>query len=541
MEGRRETGEQPVRANQRVSLDWTTIKWDQIKHHVGRIQRQIFCATRAGDFFKVSRIQKLLAKSLPARLWAVKLVTEINSGRATPGIDGKCYSTPKEKIALAESLKLANYKPDPVRVVYIPKPNGELRRLGIPTMRDRAMQALVLLGMDSEWEARFEPHSFGFRPGRSAIDAAAHIWNTLMHAKNRTPHPGWVFDADISKCFDCIDHEALMKKIGANPFSGIIKAWLKAGAVSVSGFEKSERGTPQGGVISPLLANIALDGMERLFGALSKTNKYQCPSRRKGMDKDVAVFRYADDFIILGPSRYVLTSYVIPKVRGFLATVGLTLKEAKTRIVNVSEGFEFLGFRFQRFFRRDGSIKEFSYYPSRERMDRFLVKLKEYLQHQRSSDIKETIIAMNRRIRGFCNYFKWSDAHDAFAYLSHRLWEMMGFWTRRRHSTRNWKWLRARYWKTSGNSKWVFTHNGVCLVSPYTLTTQWWKWPKVRIMASPYDPALSVYWQSRMKRGTSWARNWSESNDLISYRVWTGDTKQPGERREDDSNGDMVT
>ncbi len=500
MEGRRETELNFVRTNQLVQIDWNHVNWSKINHQVESIQQKIFRDAQIGNFREVKQHQKLLVRSFFARLWAVKLVTEVNSGRSTSGIDGRLYKTGKEKVDLVESLRLKNYKPNPVKVRWIPKASGGRCKLGIPTIRDRAMQALVLLAMDPEWEAKFEPHSFGFRPGRSAIDAISHIGNTLMHYKGRIHHPGWIFDADISKCFDNIDHDALLAKVDGSPFQRIIEAWLKSGAISQIGFERTEKGTPQGGVISPLLANIALDGLERQFGIYTRTGKYKAPSQRNGYDKDVAVFRYADDFIVLAPSREVLVNYVIPKVESFLSTVNLSLNEGKTRIVNVSDGFKFLGFVFQRFCHRNGFIKEFTYFPSRDRLDRFLVKLKNYIRFNWNVDVKDFIKGLNRRIRGFCNYFKWSNAHKAFAYLSHRIWELLWQWAKRWHPKRNRKWLRSHYWKIVGNNKWVFSCQGIHLVEPYTLTVQWWKWSKVRIHTSPYDQKAAEYWRNRQQR-----------------------------------------
>ena len=363
------------------------------------------------------------------------------------------------------------------------------------------MQALVVLAMNPEWEAKFEPHSFGFRPGRSAIDAISHISDTLRHRKGRVPHPGWIFDADISKCFDNIDHGAILDKISGNPFRGVIEAWLKSGSISRVGFERAKKGTPQGGVISPLLANIVLDGLERLFGIYTRTGNYKAPSVRAGRDKGVALFRYADDFIVLAPSRAVLIEHVIPKIKHFLSTIGLSLNEGKTRIVHISEGFTFLGFEFRRYYRRDGSIKEFSYFPARKRLDRFLSGLKDYIRLNWNVDVKMLIMGLNRRIRGFCNYYKWCNAWKAFSYLTFRIWEIMWRWAKKRHPRkRNHKWIVKRYWKSVGHSKWVFSCQGIHLIQPYTLYVQWWKRPKVRIFTSPYDPNAADYWRKRFSK-----------------------------------------
>jgi RNA-directed DNA polymerase len=428
----------------------------------------------------------------------VKIVTEINDGRYTPGIDGQIYKKGPEKVSLAESLRTKDYVPKPAKVVWIPKPGSkERRRLGIPTMRDRVMQMLILLAMNPEWESKFEPNSFGFRPGRSAIDAVHYIVGILRTYKGHKPHPGWILDADISKCFDNIDHDALLKRLETSPFLAIIKAWLKSGAVDRVGFKNTEKGTPQGGIISPLLANIALDGLERQFGIYTVNGKYLAPSQRRGYNKDVAVYRYADDFIVLAPSRELLETYVIPKVKAFLSSMGLDLNEAKTRTVNVAEGFSFLKFTFRRFYRKNGEIKCFTCTPNRERIDKFVSQLCEYAWKNSNSNVKELIMGLNRRIIGFCNYFKWSSAYRAFSYLSFRLWDFMWRWAKHKHYKRSAKWLHDRYWKTEGTSDWVFSFEGVSLVQPWRLTVQWWMWPRVRIHTSPYDPESSEYWKAR--------------------------------------------
>jgi len=352
MTGRRETDAKSARANQQHEVIWDQVDWTKIKACVEKMQQGIFQDTRDGKMWKVKQMQKLLVRSLPARLWAAHLVTEVNDGRSTPGVDGVVYRTADAKKNLVESLRFKGYKPLPALRGWIPKPDGTKRKLGLPTIKDRVMEMLVYMAMSPEWEARFEPHSFGFRPGRSPIDAVHYIFDSLLHRRGKTPHPGWVFDADITKCFDTISHEYLLKKIDGSPFRGIIKNWLKSGVISEVGFEMTEKGTPQGGVISPLLANITLHGMERMFGIYSRTNRYLSPRKRRGYNKHVLLFRYADDFIVLAPSKEILEFHVIPKVMAFLAEAGLNLNSTKTRVVNIAQGFEFLGFKFQRYFRR---------------------------------------------------------------------------------------------------------------------------------------------------------------------------------------------
>jgi RNA-directed DNA polymerase len=240
--------------------------------------------------------------------------------------------------------------------------------------------------------------------------------------------------------------------------------------------------------------------MELLFGAFTKTGKYVSPVNRKGINKQILFFRYADDFVVFAISKEVLESHVIPKITAFLAEIGLSLNLEKTRIVNISEGFEFLGFRFQRYFRKDGTIKELDFCPSRKRLDQFLEKTKEYIKLHWNKDVAEIIKGLNYKIVGFCNYFKWSKANRAFGYLSYRLWEQLWRWAMKRHPWRRRKWIRQRYWQSTERSNWTFTWQGKTLVQPYTRYEKgWWKRPKLRILASPFDPSLKDYWEKRRK------------------------------------------
>ncbi|MCF2138970.1 MAG: group II intron reverse transcriptase/maturase [Candidatus Lokiarchaeota archaeon] len=397
---------QPVQGSQHhqhADITWIFMNREAAKRGVKKLQQQIFQATRDKNFYTARRLKKLLFKSLNARFLAVLTVTS-NQGRYTPDVDGIIFKTPEEKWDLVEDLRnIKEYQPKPVRLVYIPKRNGKKRKLGIPTIKDRAMQMLVYITMIPEWEARFEPHSFGFRPGRSPIDAVHYIGGNFVPKKGKRPHPGWVLDADISACFDNINHSALLRKLRYEPQIGLIKRWLKAGSISKIGFSSTNKGTPQGGPISPLLANIALDGMERIFGIYNKYGRYVNPSQRRGSNKQLTVYRYADDFIVTALSKEILEDYALPKLKEFLESLSLSLNHAKTKIINVSEGFDFLGFHFHRFHRRDGSVKQFIYAPCRDRLDSFLRKLKIWLRKSQHLAVEEIITGLNRKIKGFCN------------------------------------------------------------------------------------------------------------------------------------------
>lgn len=267
---------------------WSQINWTRVEASVRQLQDRIYRAATHNEPKKVKNLQKLMVRSVSVKLKAIRRVTQENDGKHTPGVDGKICDSPAARLALLyESLRLQGYKPKPVRRVYIPKANGKQRPLGIPTVKDRVMQAIVKLALEPEWESRFEANSYGFRPGRSCMDAIEAIHTTLNHRSQ-----AWILDADISGGFDNINHEMLLKRLPV--FTTTIRRWLKAGVVELGQLKDVEAGTPQGGVISPLLANIALNGLERAFGAERGDGTLIPPARRKGQNQGISVIRYAD-------------------------------------------------------------------------------------------------------------------------------------------------------------------------------------------------------------------------------------------------------
>jgi RNA-directed DNA polymerase len=318
--------------------------WTAVEANVRHLQGRIYRAAAHEDHTQVQNLQKLMVRSMSAKLKAIRQVTQENSGKQTPGIDGVVCDTPQTRLALLQDgLSLKGYRPKPVKRCYIPKRSGGQRPLGIPTQKDRVMQALVKLALEPEWESRLEANSCGFRPGRRTMDAI-----TALHTcMNRQGASQWVLDADIKGCVDNIDQAALLKRLPV--FTTTIRRWLKAGVVERGRYINTETGTPQGGVASPLLANIALDGMERLFDGEDPKGNPQRPSWKTGQNKGISLIRYADDLVVVAPSRTVLAQHVLPTLARFLAEGGLHLSEAKTHIVHSTEGFNFLGFEIRRF------------------------------------------------------------------------------------------------------------------------------------------------------------------------------------------------
>lgn len=329
------------------TVEWNKLNWKKIQQSVFKLQKRIYKASLSGNTKEVRKLQKTMTRSWNAKLLATRQVTQDNTGKRTAGIDGVKSVAPNDRLELAQKLNLKQ-RPLPARRIYIPKPGkDEKRPLSIPAMRDRALQALVKLALEPEWEARFEPNSYGFRPGRSTHDAIATIYNSIKQKDK------FVLDADISKCFERIDHSYLIKKLGTYPtLARLIKSWLKAGWVFRGFREESTEGTPQGGVISPLLANVALHGMENRLKQFAESLPIKGLSKSSKRDS-LSFVRYADDFVVIHESQDVI-SRSKEIISDWLKEVGLELSEAKTRTSHTlspigenKAGFDFLGFNIR--------------------------------------------------------------------------------------------------------------------------------------------------------------------------------------------------
>ena len=476
----------------RWSMKWSDVDWAMTETAVRRIQERIFRAARAGDGARVANLQKLLARSRSAKLLAIRQATQRNAGRNTPGIDGVVCRTPRDRVALLESgLDLKGHKPQPVRRVYIPKANGKMRPLGIPTIRDRVMQAVVKLALEPEWETRFEANSHGFRPGRCAMDA---IEATFI-ALGQEGSSRWIFDADISGCFDAIAHQPLLAKLPT--FTRTIARWLKAGSIDMGAWHASETGTPQGGILSPLLANAALDGMERLFGCEDRDGNPVKAVTKRGMDKSVVLIRYADDFLVTAPSKEVLDRHARPKIEAFLAERGLVLNQEKTRIVSIDEGFDFLGFTARKF--HDGKLL---IRPEKAKVLAHLREIKAYLDAHKQIPAGAVVRTLTPVVRGWTMYYRHACAARSFSYADHRVWQMLWTWARRRHPTKSQRWVKVRYFRPTRSRVWNFADAAKpgSAMLPWYSDTKIIRHTKVRGRSSPLDPDARPYWEERRRR-----------------------------------------
>lgn len=383
------------------AVDWHSIDWAKCYREVRRLQARIVKAAQEGKHGKVKALQWMLTHSFSGKAIAVRRVTE-NQGKKTPGVDGITWSTPEAKSQAMLLLKRRGYQPMPLRRIYIPKSNGKMRPLGIPTMSDRAMQALYLLALEPVAETKADKRSFGFRPERSTADAIEQCFTTLSLKRS----PKWILEGDIKGCFDNISHDWLLANIPTD--RTILRKWLRAGYLENKQLFPTEAGTPQGGIISPTLANLTLDGLEAKLDAAFGKKRYANGKQTRLM---VNYVRYADDFIVTGRSKELLEQEVMPIVKEFMEQRGLTLSPEKTKITHIDEGFDFLGQNVRKYNGRL-LIK-----PSKANIKSFLEKVRLAIKGNKALDQIKMIKMLNPMIKGWANFHQHSVAKVVYGYV----------------------------------------------------------------------------------------------------------------------------
>ena len=479
-------------------LDWNQINWQQVQETVTRLQARIVKAQQEGKYGKVKSLTRILTHSFAAKALAVRKVTS-NKGSHTPGVDGIVWDNNERKAQAILELQQEGYRAKPLRRKYIPKAgSNKMRPLGIPTMKDRAMQAVYASALEPVEETTGDPNSYGFRPYRSCQDAIDHIGSILR----KTDRPQWVLEGDIKGCFDNISHDWMLKHIPME--TPILKKWLKCGYFENDKKFFNEAGTPQGGIISPILANMVLDGLQTLLYSKykgryhsSKDGKYHWTTPSPP-NRQVNFIRYADDFIVTCNSRQVIEEEIKPMIRNFLLERGLELSEEKTVITDIRDGFDFLGFNIR--LHKETLLVE----PSEKRVKRMRDRIGEIITSRQGSSAEKLIEALNPVIRGWCNYYRFVNSANTFNALRRWLWERLWDWARRRHKDKSKRWIRDRYFTNLKGQNWRFfakKEDGTMLYLTYPNDIKILRHRQIKTDKNPYDSHDRLYYEERRKWG----------------------------------------
>lgn len=478
-------------ASSQIDASWHAIEWRKVHQNVRRLQARIVKATQEKRWGKVKALQRLLTRSFSGKALAVKRVTE-NKGKRTAGVDGEKWNSPIDKQRAIERLRQHGYRAQPLRRIYIPKPNGKGRRpLSIPTMRDRAMQALYLLALDPIAETTGDPNSYGFRKNRSPADAIAQSYNALRRKGSAT----WILEADIRSYFDTISHEWLEANIPLE--KPILRQWLKAGYIENGRPQPTEAGVPQGGIISPVIANLVLDGLE------AELRRRFPISYRAGNRTTVRMVRFADDFIITGNSEQQLRDEVQPVVEAFLQERGVSLSQEKTRITHIETGFDFLGQNIRKY---NGKLL---IKPSTKSVKRLLDKVRATIKANNATRAGHLIVQLNPVIRGWAYYHRHVVSKQTFKRVDTEIFKALWQWAKRRHPRKRWTWIRQKYFSGSPYRQWHFNAllseekaepQRVWLLHAARIPIE--RHTKIRADANPYDPTWEPYFEQRIDRKT---------------------------------------
>ena len=468
---------------------WQSIKWGAVELAVKSLQNRIVKAVEAKKWRKVKALQAILRKSFAAKLLAIRRVTE-NSGQRTAGIDGQLWNTPETKYSAIGQLHTKGYKPQPVRRITIPKNNGKRRPLGIPTMKDRAMQALFLLGLDPVSETTADYNSYGFRPYRSCADAIARCFSVL--AKKEAPQ--WILEGDIKGCFDHISHEWMLQNIPMD--KTILAKWLKAGFVEKQKLYPTKEGTPQGSVISPVLANLVLDGLEMEIDRACQIKHWgkQNPKRRIN-PQHIHFIRYADDFVVTCDNKHSLETIIKPTIKRFLAARGLALSEEKTIITHIEDGFDFLGQNIRKY---EGKLL---IKPSKKNVKTFLDKIYVAIKERTAAPAIDVVQKLSPMIRGWAMYHRHIVAKQTYSKIDHAIWQKLWKWSVRRHKRKkNLHWVKDRYFIRHKGRDWTFfavNQNGdqETIYQASDIPIQ--RHAKIKGNANPYSKEWELYFEQR--------------------------------------------
>src|SRR5260221_4905944 len=489
---------------------WDGIPWYRTQCNVRRLQARIVKATQEKRWGKVKALQRLLSHWFSDKARAVRRVTE-TQGKKTSGVDKVLWDTPEKKAQAIRGLRQRGYHPQPLKRVYIPKSNGARRPISIPTMKDRAMQALYLLALQPVAETLADPHSYGFRPERCTADALVYC-HILFSQKNGAR---WVLEGDIKSCFDKISHEWLLAHIPME--MDILKEWLKAGYMEKNVLHATEEGTAQGGIISPAIANMALDG-------LSQHLLERFPRSKRGNSPKVNLARYADDVIVTGVSKELLEQEVKPFIEAFMKERGLTLSQEKTVITHIEDGFDFLGQHVRKY--QSGSVLTT---PAKKNVKAFVKKVRGIIENYRDRSDGQLIVKLNPVIRGWATYHRFGASSKTFNSVDNAIFKKLWWWARRRHPRKSATWVKQKYFTTEGTRNWVFTgevkgEDGsakrVHLRKAIDVKIQ--RHILIQGAANPFDPAWETYFEKRldvkMERNLTGKRRllslWKEQNGV---------------------------
>ena len=458
---------------------------EQHKERVKKLQMRMVKAVEQQRYNKVRALQWLLTHSYSAKVLAVHKVTT-NKGKKTPGVDGIVWKSPEQKEKAVKSLKRKGYKARPLRRIYISKKNGKKRPLGIPTMQDRAQQALYLMALDPVAETILDNGTYGFRKKRSTADAIEAVFKA---AAANADCAEWILEGDIRSCFDEISHDWLLEHIPTD--KRMLKEWLKAGFIFEGSLHETKKGAAQGGIISPCIAGLALNGLGSRLEKKIKPVHYE---KGKSVYSKIHTIMYADDFVVTGKSCELLEEQILPEIRGFLEERGLELSLEKTKITHISKGFDFLGQNIRKY-KKKVLIK-----PSKGNVKNFLEGIRQEIKSHKMVKQEELIAILNPKIRGWANYHRHVVSKETYSYVDYQIYKSIWKWCRRRHNKKGKRWISEKYFHSEGNRNWIFqttTEENKTVRLQRASDTRIIRHKKIQKEANPYAEEWQSYFEER--------------------------------------------